>query len=175
MRVLRVVTLNIWNRGGPWEERLAAIRAGIAELDADIVGLQEVLRPSEGEGLDQAKLIGEELGYHIAYGMASETGNIQFGNAALSKYPITRSEVFPLPPFEAADSRSLLFSELDTPFGAVPFFVTHLSWRFHEGHVREAQVKIIAERVKALAPISGFPLSSWVTSTRPPIRTRFAI
>ena len=100
MRVLRVVTLNIWNRGGPWEERLAAIRAGIAELDADIVGLQEVLRPSEGEGFDQAKLIAEGLGYHIAYGIA-ETGNIQFGNAALCKYPITRSEVFPLPAFRS--------------------------------------------------------------------------
>ena len=107
--------------GGPWEERLAAIRAGIAELDADIVGLQEVLRPSEGEGFDQAKLIAEGLGYHIAYGMASETGDIQFGNAALSKYPITRSEVFPLPRFEAAESQSLLSRNSTPPSALFPF------------------------------------------------------
>jgi endonuclease/exonuclease/phosphatase family metal-dependent hydrolase len=157
MKTLRVVTLNIWNRSGPWPERLAAIRAGLLDLAPEVVGLQEVLRPNGAEGPDQARLIAEGLGYHIAYGPAFDSGGIEFGNCVLSKFPIRRSEVFALPKMDTDESRCLLFAELEAPFGAIPFFVTHLNWRFHEGYVREAQVKVIAERVMSLAPIHGFP------------------
>ena len=59
MKTLRVATLNIWNRFGPWEQRLAAIRAGVRSLAPDLLGLQEVLRlePGDGDGLDQAAAI----------------------------------------------------------------------------------------------------------------------
>jgi endonuclease/exonuclease/phosphatase family metal-dependent hydrolase len=157
MRTLRILTLNIWNRGGPWEERLAVIRAGLADLEPDVVGLQEVLRPTGSEGPDQAAQIAEGLGYHIAYGASFDTGGIEFGNAALSKFPIIRSEVLQLPTVDAPERRCMVFAELDAPFGKIPFFVTHLSWRFNEGHVREAQVKTIAERIKQLCPVEGFP------------------
>jgi len=39
----RVATLNIWNRQGPWPERLPLIRTALLALDADVIGLQEVL------------------------------------------------------------------------------------------------------------------------------------
>jgi endonuclease/exonuclease/phosphatase family metal-dependent hydrolase len=152
-----VVSLNIWNQSGPWERRLAGIRAGLQELSPEFVGLQEVLKPSGGEAPDQAKLIADGLGYHIAYGSAFDSGGISFGNAILSKFPIRRSEVFALPKLDTEESRCLLFAELDAPFGAVPFFVTHLNWRFHEGRVRQAQVQAIAEHIMRLAPIHGFP------------------
>src|SRR5262249_35677525 len=157
MRTLRIVTLNIWNRGGPWEGRLAVIRAGLADFDPDIVGLQEVLRPTTAEGPDQARQIADGLGYHVAYGAAWDGGGFEFGNAVLSKFPIGRSEVFTLPKLDVPESRCLVFAELESPFGKVPFFSTHLSWRFNEGHVREAQVKVIAEHVKQLCLIEGFP------------------
>src|SRR6185503_15325231 len=146
MRTVRVVTLNIWNQSGPWVERLKGIRGGLQELLPDIVGMQEVLRANGGEGPDQARQIAEGLGYHIAYGAAFDSGGIEFGNAALSRFPIRRSEVFSLPKMDTDESRCLLFAELDAPVGPIPFFVTHLNWRFHEGYVREAQVKTIAER-----------------------------
>jgi endonuclease/exonuclease/phosphatase family metal-dependent hydrolase len=157
MRTARIVTLNIWNRGGPWEERLVAIRAGIADLEPDIIGLQEVLRPSSGEGFDQAGQIAEGFGYHAAFGLAMKSSGIDFGNAVLSKFPILRSQTFALPQLDAEEPRCLVFAELDAPFGKLPFFVTHLSWRFDEGHVREAQVKAIADHVRDLAPATGFP------------------
>jgi endonuclease/exonuclease/phosphatase family metal-dependent hydrolase len=164
MRTARIVTLNIWNRGGPWEERLVAIRAGVADLAPDVIGLQEVLRPSSeppgnrgGEGLDQAHQIAEGFGYHIAFGAAMKTGGVDFGNAVLSKFPILRTQTFELPQLDAAESRCLVFAELDAPFGKFPFFCTHLSWRFDEGHVREAQVKAIGGHINQLAPAVGFP------------------
>jgi len=157
VQTLRVVTLNIWNRGGPWEARLTAIRAELAELDPDVVGLQEVLRATNGEDPDQAREIAEGLGYHIAYGASFDTGGIEFGNAVLSKFPIRRSEAFILPSVDTPDSRCLLYTEIDAPFGTLPFFCTHLCWRFSEGSSREAQVKAVAKHVKELCPIDRFP------------------
>ncbi|MBX3212306.1 MAG: endonuclease/exonuclease/phosphatase family protein [Labilithrix sp.] len=155
MRTFRAATLNIWSRFGPWEERLPAIKKGLAALAPDVIGLQEVLRFPE---LDQAKLVSEGLGYAIAWGKASENHGFPTGNAILSRWPILRSEVFPLPNGGFDEDRSLLFAELDAPFGKIPFFCTHLNWKFHHGHVRCLQVKAIAEAVARLAPVDGvFP------------------
>ncbi len=38
---MRIVTWNLWWRFGPWEARQRAIEATLAELDADVVCLQE--------------------------------------------------------------------------------------------------------------------------------------
>jgi endonuclease/exonuclease/phosphatase family metal-dependent hydrolase len=155
MNRLRVLTLNIWNRFGPWDERLTVIRDGIREMSPDLVGLQEVV---EVPGITQADAIGEGLGYHAAYGLASSYGEgISLGNAALSRWPIRTSQVFPLPNGGTDESRSLLFAEIDSPYGVIPFFVTHLNWKLHEGVVREEQVQQIARRVKDCAPVDGLP------------------
>ncbi len=153
---LRVATLNIWNRFGPWEERLAAIRSGLSELGPDIVGMQEVLRldRGEGDGLDQAQVIADGFGYHVGYGRAHGE---RWGNAVLSRWPIARTEVFELPRCGTTEKRTLLFAAIEAPFGPVPVFVTHLNWKFDEGHVREAQVRDIAGHVERLAPAHGFP------------------
>ena len=160
MRSLRVLTLNIWNDGGSWEERKEVIRAGLVELSPDVVGLQEVLRPTGGEALDQARQLALDLGYHVAYGAASEKEGVEFGNAVLSRFPIARSEVLALPQLDSDQARCLLFAALEAPFGTVPFFVTHLSWRLHEGYIREAQVKSIAKDVGNVAPSPSFPKRS---------------
>ena len=155
MKRLRVATLNIWNRQGPWDERLPLIRRGLQPLDADLVGLQEIIHY---EGTSQAHAIAEGFGYHVAFGVAHDLGGgVEFGNAALSRWPVLRREVFPLPTGESDERRSLLFVELDSPHGKIPFFVTHLNWMFHHGVVRELQVQAIADIVKREAPMSGLP------------------
>jgi endonuclease/exonuclease/phosphatase family metal-dependent hydrolase len=157
MKTLRVATLNIWNRFGPWEQRLVAIRAGIEALGLDLLGLQEVLRldPSDGDGLDQAAVIARGFGYHVAYARSRE--HRWYGNAALSRWPIVRSEGFELPHGGTDERRALLYADIDSPHGRIPFFVTHLNWKFEEGHVREAQVREVAARVASLATAGSFP------------------
>jgi len=156
MRVMRVGTFNIWNRCGPWEDRLVAIRRHIGVLDLDVLGMQEVLRPAEaGLGPDQAAEVAAGFGYHVAFGTTREQP-ISMGNAVLSRWPIVRTQVWPLPDGGTDERRNLLFAELDAPFGRVPFFVTHLNWRLHEGHVREQQVRFVADRVMEV-PFDGFP------------------
>jgi endonuclease/exonuclease/phosphatase family metal-dependent hydrolase len=157
MRTFRVATLNIWNRFGPWEARLAAIRAGVGALAPDVLGLQEVVRLAEGEGdeLDQAAVIAEGFGYHVAYGRARDER--WYGNAVLSRWPIRRTHVYELPRVGTDERRTLLFAEIEAPFGRLPFFVTHLNWKLDDGHVRVAQLREVVERVEALAKADAYP------------------
>ncbi len=149
---LRVATLNIWNRMGDWDARLASIRHQLAALDADVVGLQEVLRlDGDGASFDQASLVAEGLGYEIAYGRHPDALH-PMGNAILSRFPIARSETRPLPAGGTDERRTVVFAELRTPHGDLPFFSTHLNWKLDEGHVREEQVRFLADAVFELAP-----------------------
>jgi len=164
MAMLRVLTFNIWNKAGRWPARLPLIQRELARLQPEIVGLQEVLRflPDVGSGVplttanDQATEIAEGLGFHVAYGVASDYGNgLKFGNAVLSRYPISHHENLPLPGSESGETRGLLFALCETPYGTLPVFVTHLNWKLHHGAVRQRQVAFIAERVHELSPIDG--------------------
>lgn len=143
---LRIVTINIWNRQGPWDRRLALLRAGLRALDPDIIGLQEVLAyPGLG---DQATEIG--VLPHQAYGKAMTVadGPMTMGNALLSRWPIVDSAVLPLACERGEESRSLLCARVETPRGVLPVYVTHLTWQFHMGHEREVQVREIDRAVQ---------------------------
>jgi endonuclease/exonuclease/phosphatase family metal-dependent hydrolase len=168
---IRIATLNIWNRSGPWPERLPLIRKQLAELRLDVLGLQEVLRqaapgasphgvwtvPAEAAddgSHDQATLIAAgRLGY-AAYAAAMDYGNgLCFGNAVASKHPISEHQAFELPGRETGEARSLLYVVIDHPAGKLPVFVTHLNWKLHHGWVRVKQVEFICDRIRELEPI----------------------
>lgn len=155
MAALRVATLNVWNRLGPWDERKRAIRESLRRLDPDVIGLQEVIRMEGEYAFDQLAELAEGLGMHAGYGRSPDAPPWGNGNAVLSRWPITRTTVFPLPGTDEA--RCLAAFTLDSPHGELPFFVTHLNWMFHEGHVRRRQARAIADHVARLAPIEGFP------------------
>jgi endonuclease/exonuclease/phosphatase family metal-dependent hydrolase len=164
MTLLRVATINVWNKSGPWLARLGLLRKELARLAPEIVGLQEVLRyrPDGAENAplstlnDQATEIADGLGFHLAYGVASDYGNgLKFGNAVFSRHPIVDQQSFLLPGVESGESRCLLYALCDTPHGLLPVFVTHLNWKFHHGSVRQRQVAFIAQRVAELSPIAG--------------------
>jgi endonuclease/exonuclease/phosphatase family metal-dependent hydrolase len=162
-RPLRVATLNIWNRSGPWPARLRLIRRELEALRPDVLGLQEVMRvvrPGTHDALspsqDQAAEIAEGLGYEIAYAPAAEYGNgLLLGNALLSRFPIFESRWFRLPDEGSGEPRSLLFALLGTEHGRLPVFVTHLNWRFDHGFVRLKQAIFVAARVEELAPLTA--------------------
>jgi len=150
---IRVVTLNIWNRMGEWEKRREAIRSQLEKLAPDVVGLQEVIRLEGEYDVDQAAELARGFGYHIAFGRGADAAPWGLGNAVLSRWPILRTVTFTLPGTDEA--RSAVFAELETPAGKLPFFSTHLNWKFHEGHVRQLQVRALARFVEAVAPIGA--------------------
>lgn len=170
---IRIATLNIWNRSGPWPARLPLIRHELAELRPDVLGLQEVLRQvapgaspdgvwqvpasaAESDGHDQATVIAAGYMGYAAYARAMDYGNgLAFGNAVVSKFPISELRTFELPGRETGEVRSLLHAVIEHPAGRLPVFVTHLNWKLHHGSVRVRQVQFICERIRELEPIDG--------------------
>jgi len=157
---LKIATLNIWNKAGPWPQRRELIRRQLAALAPDVIGLQEVLRlePEEGTPLtadaDQATDIAQGLGYAVAYAPAMHYGKgLYFGNALLSRHPIVEQSSFVLPRSDASEARSVLFALVETPAGALPIFVTHLNWKLHHGSVRLAQVRFLVDKIFELCPV----------------------
>ena len=167
MSVLRVATINVWNKSGPWPLRLPLLRRELERLEPEIVGLQEVLRfrpdsaseaPLTAQN-DQLTEIASGLGYQLAYSVASDYGHgLKFGNAVLSRHPIVAEQSFQLPGSESGETRGLLYARCLTPHGSLPVFVTHLNWKFHQGSIRQRQVAFIAERVAELCPIESADL-----------------
>jgi endonuclease/exonuclease/phosphatase family metal-dependent hydrolase len=157
---LRIATLNIWNKSGPWPLRKELIRRQLAALAPDLLGLQEVLRLESAPGsghtpdTDQATELAAGLGYEVAFAPAMRYGGgLLFGNALLSRHPIRESHAIPLPGADSGEARVLLHALVDTPAGVLPVFVTHLNWKLHHGSIRLAQVRFIAEQVTELCPI----------------------
>ncbi|MFO0617710.1 MAG: endonuclease/exonuclease/phosphatase family protein [Polyangiaceae bacterium] len=154
MHRVRALSLNIWNRSGPWTDRLELIRAGLKALAPDVVGLQEVVVDGQGS---QAEEIAHGFGYEIAYGKAStyDDGAL-FGNAVLSKYPIVAHENRELPS-PGTSQRAAILARLDTPAGVLPFASTHLAWKFTEGMIREQQVRALAKFIDGARAGSDLP------------------
>ena len=154
---LRVLTWNLWWRFGPWERRRPAIAATIAALDPDVVALQEVW--GEPGGTSFAAELAEGLGHHHAFAARLELDGVAFGNAVLSRWPITSSTPTPLPaPADADEQRLVLRADIEGPRGPLQVFSTHLNWRFDHSAVRQQQVRATAEVVAAARPRTYPPI-----------------
>ncbi len=143
--MLTVMTLNIWNYEGPWEQRLPLIRDWIRLLDPDLIALQEVLL---GEDYDQAAGIFEGFDYHLEYAGEMDywdDPSLRFGNLIASRWPIDNREITLLPMAGKPDQRCLLSTRIDSPHGVISFSTTHLSAGLHQGYIREQQVQVIGE------------------------------
>ncbi|MFB9320847.1 endonuclease/exonuclease/phosphatase family protein [Cryptosporangium minutisporangium] len=162
---VRVATWNLWWRFGDWEARHRAIGAVLADLRADIVGLQEVWAEP---GRNQAEALAADLGLHWTFVASPAPGRwhrrlgddrVAVGNAVLSRWPIVESAHQVLPAGDApADGRTVLHARIDAPGGPVPFFTTQLNSAPAQSAVRCAQVAAIARFVAARTEQSHPPV-----------------
>ncbi len=153
---LRVLSWNLWWRFGPWEQRLPAIVDAVTALAPDIACFQEVWTDESGES--SAGWIAEALGgFHHVGSSRLVLDGVSFGNAVVSRWPITGHAVLDLPAPAASDElRTCLRADIATPGGEVQVFCTHLNWRFDESHVRQEQVRAIC-RFVADSPPRTYP------------------
>ena len=149
--MIRVATLNIWNFFGPWAERAPALLAAIRGLDADVIGLQEVVR--QGADRDHVAWLERELGLNVVWGEAQ--GGV--GNAILTKHAVEYQETFVLPNGGTHEQRSIVHAKIATPSGSLPFFSTHLNYKLDEGHVRAEQVRACAAFANLRSEGLAFP------------------
>lgn len=163
MKRLRVATLNLWNKSGPWQRRMAITAAEIDRLAPDVLGLQEILCLETGEQSqnqvteiagDRNWVYGE--GHDMTGAWVASGQRLTFGNALVSPHPIREHRTHPLPGADISDQqRSVLHAVVEAPSGPVDVFVTHLNWKLDEGLVRIAQVKALAQLIATAAPDDG--------------------
>ncbi len=154
--IWRVATLNIWNRQGPWTQRLPMLREWIRTIDADVIGLQEVLG-MPGLPSQAAELV-DGLGWHVYDAPAWHVGGgLTFGNAIVSRHALADTRTLPLPSPPGLDTRTAAFARVDAPHGPMPVFVTHLTFQQHLASARVQQVKALVAHVHELCPIDGPP------------------
>jgi endonuclease/exonuclease/phosphatase family metal-dependent hydrolase len=125
------VTWNIhggWGRDGRCDPgRIAAL---LSDMKCDVAALQEVGDVSradgEGEVADQASWLGHRLGWFVAWGPNLVLRGRPYGNAILSRYPISRARNYDLS-VPRREPRGCLRADLALPDGAsVHVFDLHL-------------------------------------------------
>jgi endonuclease/exonuclease/phosphatase family metal-dependent hydrolase len=152
---LRVATWNLWWRFGPWEERFEPIVTTLRAADPDVVALQEVW--AEGERNQAAELADALGGYHHAFAAKYEFGGVHFGNAVLSRWPITAEDHRSLPtPDDEDEGRLILRADIEGPRGPLSLYSTHLHYRLYHGDLRQAEVRDLCPWVLETA-VDDFP------------------
>jgi endonuclease/exonuclease/phosphatase family metal-dependent hydrolase len=87
---VRLITLNLWARSGPYAVREPLLREGIALLAPDVLALQEV-------DSDQAEQLLGPLGYTVAYEPRVGENVADPGIAVASRHPIVDRRLIELP------------------------------------------------------------------------------
>src|SRR4029450_1273711 len=129
-RRLRVATYNVHGCVGMDGQRSEArIAEVIASMSVDIVGLQELdLGRPRSAHADQVALIAKQLGWKYHFHPAMHSGDEQYGNAIVSRFPIalTRAAEMPgAPPWYCREQRSAIWMEAATDLGAVHIINSH--------------------------------------------------
>jgi endonuclease/exonuclease/phosphatase family metal-dependent hydrolase len=142
---LAVLTLNVWNREGPWADRLPLIRSWIDRLQPDLIGLQEVVDPSHTQEL----LSGFD--YH------SEWMGTTSGIAIAARWPIHARQELWLPGDGKSTGGPALRGMVDSPYGTIPFTcATTAFYMTHHGYKRERQMPALNEFARGQAK-NDFP------------------
>jgi endonuclease/exonuclease/phosphatase family metal-dependent hydrolase len=128
-RSLSVLTLNVWNREGPWLKRLPLIRDWIDRLKPDLIGLQEVADANHTQ---------EVLHGH---GFHSESMGNHSGVAIAARWPIHDPQELWLPGEGQTKGGPALRGLVNSPYGMIPFTnATTAFYMTHHGFKRERQM-----------------------------------
>jgi endonuclease/exonuclease/phosphatase family metal-dependent hydrolase len=149
---LTVASYNI-HRGIGLDRRLDLdrIAAVIAELGADIVGLQEVISDNGGPQADQAAYLGARLGMDVVMGGTRTHGSGTFGNAVLTRLPVKGFGRCDLS-CGTREPRGCLRVDLAVGDRLLHVFVVHLGLAFGE---RRQQVGLLGRFIRASAELAG--------------------
>jgi endonuclease/exonuclease/phosphatase family metal-dependent hydrolase len=155
--IVRVLQLNMHaglGRSGAVD--LAGIADQIRAARPDVVSLNEVDSGTMRSGrTDEAAYLGRATGMHAVYGPnLSMRGGGRFGNAILSRFPVTETHNTRLPRAPHTEPRGLLGATLRVSGRPVSFYSVHLT----QGHVRGADERVReADAVVRVIRSSSYP------------------
>jgi len=116
-------------------------RAGfvISELGADLVSLQEVLRPDHGD--DPLEALAEALGMHVVFAATRVHKRGEIGNAILSRWPIAGVSMLDLS-YNTLERRVAIAAQIKTDEAELDVVATHLALA---DRTRHRQVKSLLD------------------------------
>jgi endonuclease/exonuclease/phosphatase family metal-dependent hydrolase len=109
------------NNRGPDPERASFV---ISELGADVLALQEVVRPFAGE--DPLIRLADQLRLHVAFVTTRIHRLGELGNAILSRWPIASASLLDLN-FSRIERRTAVAAQLVSEAGPLSLVATHLA------------------------------------------------
>ncbi len=127
-------------------ERIAGV---ILSVNPDIVALQEVDQNVERTGnVDQPAELARLTEMNVVFGANIELQGGHYGNAVLSRFPITRHKNHLLPNVDASEQRGVIEAEITLPKSnhSIRLLATHLDYRADERE-RLASAKFINELI----------------------------
>lgn len=127
--------------------------AAIARTNPDVVSLNEVdVNAARSGKIDMPQVLGQLLNMQYTFGMASLREPGEYGNAILSKLPMTRLEVFPIPS-TPDESRSATIALID---GETPFYLITTHFSYQGDKATEAIRVQAAEAITAMLIEKGY-------------------
>jgi endonuclease/exonuclease/phosphatase family metal-dependent hydrolase len=154
MRV-RCLTLNLKGLEAWHEDRDRLALAGLRQIFADVICLQELSIQDSPFPYDQMDAIAHTLRWEnrifCPYGNDLDgSSEVRKGLALLSRWPFTRVEMRCLPPGGPQDRRSALLALIQTSAGPLQVINTHLSWEPEKSLIRLAQMETLLKYVGKL-------------------------
>ncbi len=122
----------------------------IAELRADVVGLQEVIRDDGGSVADQPEYLASKLSMSVVMGATRPHGGGSFGNAILSRLPVIGSAMHDLS-HARYERRGCLRVDVAADGAIVHVFNCHFGRRLRE---RREQLALLADLL-AVTDVQG--------------------
>jgi endonuclease/exonuclease/phosphatase family metal-dependent hydrolase len=148
---MRIVTYNI-HKGRGIDGRVSVERIAkvLADLDADIVALQEIFGVCESQE-GQVEMLASKLGLNAAFGCTRHHRMRPYGNAILTKWPILRSIEMDIS-WIGRERRGCIRADLKTPRGPLHVFNIHMGTSYFE---RRYQVRNLLSSKQIVEDLSG--------------------
>jgi endonuclease/exonuclease/phosphatase family metal-dependent hydrolase len=122
----------------------------IAEMQPDVIGLQEVIRADGAADADQPGYLAAKLSMTVIMGATRPSGSGSFGNAVLTRLPVITSTTHDLS-HSRYERRGCLRVDLAADGAIVHFFNCHFGRRFKE---RREQLGLLASLL-AVTDVQG--------------------
>lgn len=149
-RRLRALSYNIRHGVGvDGELNLERVAARLAAVDADVIGLQEVDLATKRTGYrNQVNALAAQLNMHPVFGSFMDYDGGQYGMAALSRFPVVRTQALRLP--DGNEPRIALAFEVEHPSGERVLIVNvHFDW-VEDDAFRFAQAEAVRDYLRGV-------------------------
>lgn len=154
MKKLKIATLNTWNCQGELNERLALMKTGLLELEADIILLQEVFI-EHSLGMNTARELADHLDMESAVVLARKKHRRHQGQdvvcfsalGLLTRGRITRNDAVRLPDDPRDGDRMGQIAEINLDGHDILLANVHLSHLKREDRLRDAQLNVLLDHL----------------------------